>query len=78
MTRYNIINFLIYSNGITVYHKPVDASHVTYKDADYYLKLMKKVVKEVDLEKVVQIVTDNASVMKVAGIRSIDEYPTLY
>ncbi|KAJ8437254.1 hypothetical protein Cgig2_004647 [Carnegiea gigantea] len=28
MTRYNIINFLIYPKGITVYHKSVDASYL--------------------------------------------------
>jgi len=74
----DIINFLIYSNDITVYHKSVDASHVTCKDADYYLKLIKKVVEEVGVEKVVQIMTDNASAMKAAGIILMDEYPTLY
>ncbi|KAJ8434363.1 LOW QUALITY PROTEIN: hypothetical protein Cgig2_031609 [Carnegiea gigantea] len=77
-TSYSIINFLIYSNDITVYHKSIDASYVTCKDADYYLKLMKKVVEEVGIEKVVQIATDNASVMKAAGVRLMDEYPTLH
>jgi len=42
----------LYSNGITVCYKSVDASHVTYKDANYYLKLMKKVVEEVGPERV--------------------------
>jgi len=40
MTRYNIINFLIYPSGITAYHKSVNASYVTCKDANYYLKLI--------------------------------------
>ncbi|KAJ8421444.1 hypothetical protein Cgig2_012090 [Carnegiea gigantea] len=48
MTRLNLINFLIYSNGFTVFHKSVNASDVQRKDADYLFKLMKKVVEEVD------------------------------
>jgi len=39
---------------------------------------MKKVVIEVRLEKVVHVVTYNASLMKAAGQRLMEEYTTLY
>ena len=78
MTRLNLINFLIYSNGFTVFHKSVNASDVQRKDADYLFKLMKKVVEEVGPEKVVQIVTDNAAPMKAAGRTLMEEFPNLY
>jgi len=78
ITRYNVVNFLFYSNSITVYNKSINASHIARKDDEYCFKLMKKVVDEVGLEKVVHVVTDNASTMKAAGQRLIEECPALY
>lgn len=48
------------------------------KDANYYFKLMKKVVDEIGEEKVVQVVTDKEAAMKATGKRLMMEYPHLY
>ena len=66
-TRVNVINFLIYSNDFTVSHKSLNSSDMQHKDAEYLFNLMKKDVKEVGAEKVVQIVIDNAIPMKAIG-----------
>ncbi|KAJ9166911.1 hypothetical protein P3X46_021600 [Hevea brasiliensis] len=65
-TRMSIINFLVYSNNDTVFHKSIDASNVEHKDAEYYFKIMKEVVEEIDPEKVIQVVTDNEATIKAA------------
>ena len=52
---------MVYSKGITVFLKSVDASN-NIKDHKYIYKLLKTVIKEVDWENVVQIVIDNGSV----------------
>ncbi|XP_074314312.1 uncharacterized protein LOC141649523 [Silene latifolia] len=63
-TNMHIINFLVYSVRGTIFHKSVDASHVLRKDANYYFKLMKDVVKEIDPHRVIQMVTDNEAAVK--------------
>ena len=60
-TKLSIINFMVYSKGITVFLKSIDASN-NIKDHKYIYKLLKTVIKEVDWENVVQIVIDNGSV----------------
>ena len=57
-TKLSIINFMVYSKGTTVFLKLVDASN-NIKDHKYIYKLLKIVIKEVDKENVVQIVTNN-------------------
>ncbi|RVW86129.1 hypothetical protein CK203_038010 [Vitis vinifera] len=59
-TRLSIINFMVYSKGSTVFLKSVDASN-SIKDHKYIYKLLKNVIKEVRVDNVVQIVTDNGS-----------------
>jgi len=54
LIKVNIVNFLIYSNGLTVFHKSVNSSDVQHKDDEYLFKLIKKVVEEIGAEKVVQ------------------------
>ena len=46
-TKLSIINFMVYSKGITVFLKSVDASN-NIKDHKYIYKLLKTVIKEVD------------------------------
>ena len=58
-TRLSIINFMVYSKGSTVFLKSVDASN-SIKDHKYIYAL-KNVIKEVGVDNVVQIVTDNGS-----------------
>ena len=59
-TRLSIINFMVYSKGSTVFLKSIDASN-NIKDHKYIYKLLKNVIKEVEVDNVVQIVTDNGS-----------------
>ncbi|KAL6326314.1 hypothetical protein AAG906_005508 [Vitis piasezkii] len=65
-TRLSIINFMVYSKGSTVFLKSVDASN-NIKDHKYIYKLLKNVIKEVGVDNVVQIVTDNGSAFVKAG-----------
>ena len=57
-TKLSIINFMVYSKGTRVFLKSIDASN-NIKDHKYIYKLLKIVIKEVDKENVVQIVTNN-------------------
>ena len=57
-TRLSMINFIVYSKGSMVFLKSVDASN-NIKDHKYIYKLLKNVIKEVEVDNVVQIVTDN-------------------
>ena len=50
-TKMSIINFLVYSNRGTIFHKSVNASDVERKDGNYYFQLMSKVVEEVGADK---------------------------
>ena len=59
-TRLSIINFMVYSKGSTVFLKLADASN-NIKDHKYIYKLLKNVIKEVGVDNVVQIVTNNRS-----------------
>ena len=56
--KLSIINFRVYSKVTTVFLKLVDLSN-NIKDHKYIYKLLKTIIKEVDQENVVQIVTDN-------------------
>ena len=51
---------MVYSKGSTVFLKLVDASN-NIKDHKYIYKLLKNVIKEVGVDNVVQIVTNNRS-----------------
>ena len=57
-TKLSIINFMVYSQGSTIFLKYVDASNYI-KDNKYMYGLLKDVIKEVGKQNVVQIVTDN-------------------
>jgi hypothetical protein len=73
-TKMCIINFMIFCNGCTFFHKSANATgHV--QNADFIYDLIKEVVvEEVGLEFVVQIVTDNDSNYKKACEQLTDEY----
>ena len=77
-TKLDIINFLVYPNGFTVFHKSINELDVQRKDAYYLFKLMKRVVEEVGAEKVVRTETKRATPMKAAGKRLMEELPHLY
>ncbi|KAF7142788.1 hypothetical protein RHSIM_Rhsim05G0096600 [Rhododendron simsii] len=65
--RRHLVNFLVYSNRGTVFHKSIDATDVLSRTADYYFGLMDKVVEEIGEQYIVQIITDNEAAMKAAG-----------
>ena len=64
--RLSIINFMVYSKGSTVFLKLFYASN-NIKDHKYIYKLLRNVIKEVGVDNVVQIVTDNGSVFMKVG-----------
>ncbi|KAJ9680166.1 hypothetical protein PVL29_019454 [Vitis rotundifolia] len=72
-TRLSIINFMVYLKGSTVFLKSVDASN-NIKDHKYIYKLLKNVIKEVGIDNVVQIVTDNGSAFVKAGKLLMKKY----
>ncbi|XP_028962423.1 uncharacterized protein [Malus domestica] len=72
--RLSIINFMVYSNGKTIFLKSVDASNKT-KDAKYIAKLLKDVIKEFGPSNVVHIVTNNGSAFVKAREIMMERYP---
>ena len=64
--RLSIINFMVYSKGSTVFLKLVYASN-NIKDHKYIYKLLWNVIKEVGVDNVVQIVTNNGSAFMKVG-----------
>ncbi|CAL5360796.1 unnamed protein product [Camellia sinensis] len=66
LTRQHIINFLVYCNRGTIFHKSIDASNVVSRTAEYYFGLLDKVVDEIGEQYVVQVVTDNEPTLKAA------------
>ena len=71
--KLSIINFMVYSKGITIFLKSVDASNYI-KDNKYIYGLLKDVIKEVSKQNVVQIVMDNGSAFVKAGKLLMKKY----
>ena len=65
-TKLSIINFMVYLKGSMVFLNSVNVSN-NIKDHKYIYKLLKIVTKEVRVENVVQIVTDNGSTFMKVG-----------
>ena len=72
-TKLSIINFMVYSEGSTIFLKCVDASN-NIKDNKYIYGLLKDVIKEVGKQNVVQIVIDNGSAFVKAGKLLMKKY----
>ncbi|XP_075665579.1 uncharacterized protein LOC142635278 [Castanea sativa] len=64
--RRPLINIMVVSDGGPVFIKAIDGSG-EFKDKHYIAGVLKDAIKEIGHEKVVQVITDNASVMKAAG-----------
>eukprot|EP00267_Zea_mays_P045107 XP_020397349.1 uncharacterized protein LOC109941222 [Zea mays] len=64
-TQKSIINFLVYCNGMMYFLKTVDATREV-QDHKFIMQEIKNVLKIIDPENVVQIVTDNGSNFKKA------------
>ena len=71
--KLSIINFMVYSEGSTIFLKSVDASN-NIKDNKYIYGLLKDVIKEVGKQNVVQIVIDNGSAFVKAGKLLMKKY----
>ncbi|XP_077215765.1 uncharacterized protein LOC143850392 [Tasmannia lanceolata] len=72
-TRQSFTNFMVYCDSKTVFLKSIEASDVV-KDYKFIYKHMIDVIKVVEKENVVQIVTDNGSNYKKAGQKIMSKY----
>ncbi|XP_075670346.1 uncharacterized protein LOC142640138 [Castanea sativa] len=64
--RRPLINIMAVSDGGPVFIKAIDGSG-EFKDKHYIAGVLRDAIKEIGHEKVVQVITDNANVMKSAG-----------
>ena len=71
--KLSIINFMVYSKGNTIFLKFVDLSNCI-NGSKYIYGLLKDVIKEVDQENVVQIVTNNGATFVKARKLLIKKY----
>ncbi|XP_030939817.1 uncharacterized protein LOC115964695 [Quercus lobata] len=75
--RRPLINVMAVSDGGPVFIKAIDGSG-EFKDKHYIAGVLKDAIKEIGHEKVVQVITDNANVMKAAGALIEGEYPKIF
>jgi hypothetical protein len=73
----SILNFLVNCPKGTMFIKSVDASAYT-KDAQLLCELLDGFIREIGLQYVVQVITDNAANYVVAGRMLMQRYPSLY
>ena len=65
------------SDGGPMFIKAIDGSS-EYKDKHFTVELLKDAIKEIGYKKVVQVITDNANVMKVVGALIKGEYSKIF
>ncbi|XP_050278142.1 uncharacterized protein LOC126719653 [Quercus robur] len=75
--RKPLINIMAVSDEDPVFIKAIDGSG-EFKDKHYIAGVLKDAIKEIGHEKVVQVITDNANVMKSAGALIEGEYPKIF
>ena len=68
---------MVASNGGPMFIKAIDGSS-EYKDKHFIVELLKDAIKEIGYKKVVQVITDNANVMKVVGAHIKGEYSKIF
>ena len=73
LTKFSIINFMVYSKGSTIFLKSVDTSD-KIKDNKYIYGLLKDMIKEVGEANVVQIVIDHGSTFVKVGKLRMKKY----
>ncbi|KAL1326255.1 hypothetical protein AAHE18_13G215200 [Arachis hypogaea] len=76
--RRPLVNFMAISEGGPIFLKAVDGSLERNKDRFYMARLFKEAIKEVGVQNVVQIITDNASVCKAAGLLIEQDYDNIF
>ncbi|XP_025625523.1 uncharacterized protein [Arachis hypogaea] len=77
LQRRPLLNFMAVTESGPMFLKVVDCSD-EIKDKDYVAKQIRDVIREVGLSNVVQIVTDNASICKAAGLLIETRFPFVY
>ncbi|XP_030942019.1 uncharacterized protein LOC115967075 [Quercus lobata] len=75
--RKPLINIMAVLDGGSVFIKAIDGSG-EFKDKHYIAGGLKDAIKEIGYEKVIQVITDNANVMKSAGALIEGEYPKIF
>ena len=75
--RMPLINFMATSEKDLVFLKAIDGTK-EYKDKYYISELLMNVIKEIGPEKVVQVITNNAYVMKAARSLIEADYPHIF
>ena len=76
-TKEPLINIMAVSDGGPVFIKAIDGSN-EFKDKHYIAGVLKDAIKEIEHEKVVHVITNNANVMKVASAIIEGEYPKIF
>ena len=76
-TKKSFINFIATLEKWSLFIKSIDGTK-EYKDKHFIVDLFLKVIGEVGHQYVVQIITDNASVMKATGSIVETEYPHIF
>ena len=75
--RRPLINITTVSDGGPVFIKAIDGSS-EFKDKHYIAEVLKDAIKEIGHEKVIQVITDNANMMKAARALIEGEYPKIF
>ena len=75
--RRPLVNIMVVSDGGLVFIKEIDGSS-EFKDKHYIAGVLKDTIKDIGHEKVVQVITDNANVMKSARALIEGEYSKIF
>ena len=75
--RRPLINIMVASDGGPLFIKEIVGSG-EFKDKHFIAEVLKDAIKEIGHEKVVQVIIDNASVMKSTGALIEGEYPKIF
>ncbi|XP_049933543.1 uncharacterized protein LOC116252633 [Nymphaea colorata] len=75
--RHPLINFIATSTNGPIFLKAIDAFG-EYKNTEYLKGLFVELIEEVGMDKVVQIITDNAAVCRAAGLLVEQDYPHIF
>ena len=75
--RRPLINIMVVSDGGLVFINAIDGSG-EFKDKHYIARVLKDAIKDIGHEKVVQVITDNANMMKSAGALIEGEHPKIF
>ena len=75
--RRPLINIMAVLDGSPMFIKAIDGSG-EFKDKHYIAGVLKDAIKEIGYEKVVQVIIDNANVMKFVGALIEGEFPKIF